>query len=285
MKKIIENQSFDEERALYAVKEVTVRNCHFGGPVDGESSLKETKDIEVLGCSFSQRYSFWHVSGFKIDNITMDEATRAAMWYDDNGTISNSKLHGIKVIRECHHIAMKDCDIDSEEFAWRSSGLTLENCNVHSVYPFLFSSDINIKNMKMTGKYSFQYTENVVIDGAYIETKDCLWHSKDVTIKNATIKGEYLAWYSEGLTLINCKIIGTQPLCYCKRLKLIDCELEECYLGFEYSDVEADIKGHIDSVKNPLHGYVKADSIGEVIRTGAVYDCDAKVFLKDGTEP
>jgi len=86
-----------------------------------------------------------------------------------------------------------------------------------------------------------------------LDTKDALWHSKNVTVKNSTLKGEYLEWFSEGLTLINCKIIGTQPLCYCKNLKLINCTMEGTDLSFEYSEVEATINGHVDSIKHPLN--------------------------------
>ena len=39
----------------------------------------------------------------------------------------------------------------------------------------------------------------------------------------------------------------------------------DCDLSFEKSDVEADIVGEITSVKNVYSGYVKADSIGEII--------------------
>ena len=82
---------------------------------------------------------------------------------------------------------------------------------------------------------------------------------------DSVIKGEYLAWYSEGLHLIRCKIIGTQPLCYCKDLVLEDCEMVDTDLSFEYSQVQATIKGGIVSVKNPVSGSIEADEIGEVI--------------------
>ena len=39
----------------------------------------------------------------------------------------------------------------------------------------------------------------------------------------------------------------------------------DCDLSFEKSEVEADIVGEIASVKNVYSGYVKADSIGEII--------------------
>ena len=36
MRTVIENQQFDEERALYNLREADVKNCIFAGPADGE---------------------------------------------------------------------------------------------------------------------------------------------------------------------------------------------------------------------------------------------------------
>ena len=63
-------------------------------------------------------------------------------------------------------------------------------------------------------------------------------------------------------------------------LKLINCEMENTDLSFEYSDVEADIKGHIDSVKNPKSGLITADSIGKIIREDAIMPCSGEVCLR-----
>ena len=105
----------------------------------------------------------------------------------------------------------------------------------------------------------------MVIEDSDLDTKDAFWHAKNVTVKNSVLKGEYLAWYSENLTLIGCRIEGTQPFCYCRNLTLIDCEMISCDLAFERSTVQAQVKGHIDSVKNPISGRISADSIGDVI--------------------
>lgn len=43
--KIIENQTFDQERALYGVRNVKTVNCRFDGPADGESAFKECANI------------------------------------------------------------------------------------------------------------------------------------------------------------------------------------------------------------------------------------------------
>ena len=41
--------------------------------------------------------------------------------------------------------------------------------------------------------------------------------------------------------------------------------MEGCDLSFENSEVEATVSGSIDSVKNPVKGFIHADAIGEVI--------------------
>lgn len=262
---LISNVKADEERAFYASKDATFENCDFSGPADGESALKESRSIKVKNCNFDLRYPFWHVSDCNIEGSKMTENCRAALWYSDKINISDSKLHGIKVLRECKDISVKNSDIRSPECGWFCDNITLHESYAEGEYFLFHSKNITLKNMHFKGKYSFQYCENILIEDSILDTKDAFWESKNITVKNSVVKGEYLAWYSENLTLINCKIIGTQPLCYCKGLRLIDCEMTDCDLSFEYSEVEAEIKGHIHSVKNPLSGRITADSIGEII--------------------
>ena len=47
MEHIVSRQTFDEERALYHIKHTEVTDCIFAGPADGESVLKETRDVLV----------------------------------------------------------------------------------------------------------------------------------------------------------------------------------------------------------------------------------------------
>ena len=264
-KMIYENKIYDEERALYDLEDATVKNCTFAGPADGESALKECRDIKVESCRFELRYPFWHVDRAEITDVTMTSTCRAALWYDSEITIRSSALHGIKALRECRGVTISESDVDSEEFGWRCSDLKIENTTLNSQYPFFECKNMVIDHLRMTGKYSFQYVENTEIRNSHFKTKDAFWHAKGVTVTDSILEGEYLGWYSEDLTLIRCHIKGTQPLCYCKNLVLIDCTTEDCDLSFENSSVEATVKGSIDSVKNPISGFVRADSIGEVI--------------------
>ena len=270
---IIENQTFDEERALYGLKDLTVKSCRFDGPADGESAFKECHNIDVTGCFMNLRYPFWHVEKAKITDTNFTENCRAALWYDKDILIENSRLGGIKALRECENISLKNCSVNSPEFAWKSQQLTIENVTIEeSEYPFFEIRDAKITGLKMKGKYSFQYDENIEITDSELNTKDAFWHIKNVTVKNSIVKSEYLGWYSENLTLINCRIIGTQPFCYCKNLVLKNCTMEDCDLAFERSTVEVEVSGKIDSIKNPLAGKITADSIGQIIMEEEICD-------------
>ena len=280
MRTTIKNQQFDEERALYNAKQTDILGCTFAGPADGESVLKESRDITVKDCNFSLRYPLWHVQKFTMENSKMDELTRAALWYTHGGVIRDSILGGIKAVRECSDFVIENCQIVSPEFGWKSANITLTDSSLESEYVFLDSRDVALKNVKMKGKYSFQYMENLTIEDSFLDTKDAFWHSKNVTVRNSTVKGEYLAWFSDGLTMINCKIVGTQPLCYCRNLKLINCTMEACDLSFEYSEVEADVRGHVDSIKNPKSGTITVDSVGEIIREDPVMECTGEVIVR-----
>ena len=261
----IENMTLDAERALYGTHDAMIRNCVFDGPADGESALKECREIIVEDCDFRLRYPFWHVTGANVRRITMSEGCRAAFWYDRNVQVSDSKLGGIKAFREMDDCALTNCTIDSKEFGWFCRGLKVKDSSLVSEYPFFQCKDMEIQNLTMQGKYSFQYCENITIRNSNLDTKDAFWHAKNVTVYDSVIKGEYLAWYSENVRLVRCKIIGTQPLCYCKNLVLEDCEMVGCDLSFENSEVQATVVGSIDSVKNPHLGSIRADSIGELI--------------------
>lgn len=262
---LISNVKADEERAFYASKGVRFENCDFSGPADGESALKESQNIEVSDCYFDLRYPFWHVTDCKIENSEMTKNCRAALWYSKGIEILGSKLHGIKVLRECKDITVKDSHTVSPECGWFCDNIVFDKGYAEGEYFLFHSKNITVKNFDFKGKYSFQYCENITVEDSFLDTKDAFWESKNIVVKNSTVKGEYLGWYSKDLTFINCRIIGTQPLCYCKNLTLINCTLESCDLSFEYSEVNAEINGHVDSVKNPISGSITADSIGEII--------------------
>lgn len=280
MNKIV-NQKFDEERALYHLENTSVENCVFAGETDGESVLKEARHIIVKDCQFSLRYPLWHVQDYKLIDATMDTLTRAPIWYSHNGLIQNCQIDGIKVLRECSHTKITNSTIHSPELGWYCHDIEIKDSTIQSEYIFLNSYRVFVEGLKFQGKYSFQYMHNVDIRDCYLDTKDAFWHSENVIVKDSVLKGEYLAWFSKNLTLIRCQIIGTQPFCYCENLKLIDCEMIDTDLAFEYSEVDANINGHVDSIKNPKSGKIVVDSVGKVIIEDPIMDVNGQVIVRE----
>ena len=280
MNTVIANKTFDAERSLYAIQHAEVTGCTFAGPADGESVLKECRDVIVKNCTFSLRYPLWHAKGYTLLESSMDDKTRAPIWYAEHGILDHCKIDGVKCLRECDDTQILHSIVHSPEFGWKCRGVTIEDSEMESEY-FLFESrDVTIDHLRMKGKYSFQYIKNMTIRNSILDTKDAFWHSEGVTVIDSVVKGEYLGWFSDGLTLINCEISGTQPLCYCKNLKLVNCRMEGTDLSFEYSDVDADVRGHIQSMKNPRSGKIVADSVGEIIHDDPVMECTGEVILR-----
>ncbi len=262
---VIKNETFDEERALYGSRDITVMDCRFDGPADGESAFKESRNVVVKDSYFNLRYPFWHDDKLELDNIEMTENCRAALWYTNDATISNSGMHGIKALRECSNIRIENCDIISPEFGWSVKDIEMKDTTVQSEYFMMRSDRLRFDNVTLNGKYSFQYITDSVFENCNFDTKDAFWHAKNVIVRNSIVKGEYLAWYCENVTFENCTIIGTQPLCYCKKLKLINCKMVDADLAFEKSEVEASITTPVISIKNLLSGEISVPEVSEII--------------------
>ena len=278
---VIENKRFGEERALYDAQNLLIKNCLFVGKENGESALKEANHVVVENCYFDLKYPFWHDEDVKILSSTMTPNCRAALWYSKNIEIENSNVFGIKALRECENILIKRSNIYSVEFGWKSNNIKGDTLIITGDYAFFMGKNIDLSNTRYKGKYSFQYIEGLNIKDSIFDTKDAFWHSKNIVVRNSYIKGEYLGWYSENLTLINCVIEGTQPLCYCKNLKLIDCELKNCDLAFEYSEVNASIKGHFKSIKNPTSGKIDAEFVEEIILKESKFPLNCDINIKN----
>lgn len=170
--RIVENQTFDIERALYGSRDILIKNCVFDGPQDGESALKESEEVQVDHCFFNLRYPFWHDHRLKIQDSEMTSLCRAALWYSDQIEISNTKMHGIKALRECQEIILKNCDIISPEFGWYVRNMRMEHCTAESEYFMMQSANLNFSDVQLKGKYSFQYIQDSILDHCVFDTKD-----------------------------------------------------------------------------------------------------------------
>lgn len=262
---LIKDTEFEGERPLYKSRDLLLENVTIHV---GESSLKECRNIVAVDCTFEGKYPFWETNGFIVRNCLFRPGARSALWYSHNMEMLDTLVEAPKMFRDSSHLYLRNVRFpDAQETFWHCSHVKLEDVEVSKGdYLFMDSDNIEIERYKHQGNYAFQYARNVIIRDAFLDSKDALWNTENVTVINSTIDGEYLAWYSKNLHLINCHIGGTQPLCYCEGLVLENCTFaDDADLAFEYSRLNADIRGHVVSVKNPTSGRIIADSIGETI--------------------
>lgn len=263
MKTKLENKTFTGERALFQGKDLFIADSTFE---DGESPLKESADIALENCDFKWKYPLWYSKNLKLENCTLTVDARAGIWYTENIQIRGGLIAAPKTFRRVDGVTVENADIpNAEETFWHCKNITLKNVTAKGAYFALNSENIVCENFRLTGGYCFDGVKNLVIRNAEINTKDAFWNSKNVTVYDSYISGEYLGWNAENLTLINCTIESLQGMCYIKNLKLVNCKLVNTTLAFEYSTVDADICGGVDSVLNPSGGIIRAGHIGELI--------------------
>ena len=261
---LIKNKEFGGERPLFATHDLRLENITI---VDGESGIKQCQNMECYDSKFYGKYPWWHVDGAKIENCYFAPGSRSAIWYTNDLVMKHCTIDGPKFFREMKNVELEDVTInDADETFWKVKGLRLKNVTLHEgTYPFMFSDDIYVDGLESDAKYVFQYCKNVEIHNAKIVTKDSFWECENITIYDSLLDGEYLAWHSKNVRLVNCHLAGEQLLCYAQDLVLENCTIDAaCDRMFEYSTVEADIRGHIEHIKNPSSGHIIADSIGSV---------------------
>lgn len=262
--KIIKDKTFEGERPLFETHDTRLENVTIG---QGESGLKECSNLEADNCHFEGKYPLWHVYGSRITNCYFAPGSRSAIWYSDNMIMNDTVIDAPKLFREMKNLELNHVTInDADETFWNIDGLTINDVTLHEgTYPFMGSKNIKVNGLKSDSKYVFQYVKNVEIHNAQITTKDAFWEVENVTIYDSELNGEYLGWHSKNMRLVRCHITGEQPLCYAHELVLEDCTFgPDCDRVFEYSTLDAQIKGAIANIKNPTSGHIVADEIGSI---------------------
>lgn len=264
MKSII-NQEFEGERPLYCERDLYLENVTIHA---GESALKETANITARHCSFEGKYPLWICKGFTLRDCLFREGARAALWYSQDGRMEDCRVEAPKMFREMNGITARRVQLtDAQETFWCCRDIDLADVSARNAdYIFMHCDGIRIRGLQLEGNYSFQWSRNIEIRDSVLHTKDAFWETENVTVYDSEIHGEYLGWHSRNLKLVRCHITGTQPLCYADSLTLEDCSFgPDADRAFEYSAVQASIKGSIPSVKNPRSGRILADGYGSII--------------------
>lgn len=281
--KEIRQEFLTGERALFKGEFLEIYDTIFA---DGESPLKESHDIALFGSMFKWKYPLWYAKDITVKNCTWFEMARAGVWYTDNITVENSAIEAPKNFRRCHGVHFKSVSFpNAAETLWQCDGVGIEDMTAKGDYFGMNSRNMEIDNLTLYGNYSFDGVKNVTIRNSKLLSKDAFWNSEDVTVYDSFISGEYLGWNAKNLTLVNCTVESLQGMCYIENLVMKNCKLLNTTLAFEYSTVDAEIDGKIDSVLNPSGGTIRAEEIGELmIEQDKVDPSKTKIICRQGKE-
>lgn len=262
---LVKDKQLGGERPLFGIHDMRLDNITI---VDGESGIKCCKNLECTNSKFYGKYPWWHVDGSVIEDCYFAPGSRSAIWYSSNMVMKDCVIDGPKFFREMRNLELENVKItDADETFWKIDGLKIRNVELHDgTYPCMFSRNIYVDGLKSDSKYVFQYCKNVEVHNADIITKDSFWECDNVTVYDSRLDGEYLAWHSRNIKLVRCHISGEQPLCYLDGITLVDCTFDPaCDRAFEDSrNIDAQIRGSITEVKNPISGWIVADGIGRI---------------------
>ncbi len=259
----IRQKKLTGERALFGSRDIRIIDCVFE---DGESPLKESRDIELEGSLFKWKYPLWYCENIKVKNCEWFEMARAGVWYTNHIAVEDAVMQAPKNFRRCDDLSLTNVSMTNAlETLWSCSNVKLKNVTAKGDYFGMNSSDIEIDGLKLDGNYSFDGVKNMTVRNSVLLSKDAFWNCENVTVYDSFISGEYLGWNSKNLTLINCTIESLQGMCYIDNLVMKNCKLINTTLAFEYCDVDAEITTEVDTVLNPSSGMIKAPRIGELI--------------------
>ena len=207
----------------------------------GERALFGTKDAEIYDTIFTDGESPLKESS-NIGVYSSMFKWKYPLWY-------------------CRNISVRDSawfDM-ARAGVWYTDNISVED------YFAMNCENVEIDGLTLYGNYSFDGVKNMTVKNSKLLSKDAFWNSDNVTVYDSFISGEYLGWNAKNLTLVNCTVESLQGMCYIDDLVMKNCKLINTTLAFEYSTVQADISGSVNSVINPKSGTITAESIGELI--------------------
>ena len=259
----IKEQRLTGERALFRSKDLSIEYSIFA---DGESPLKESRDISLKNTSFQWKYPLWYCRNITVQDCDFAEMARAGIWYTDNITVADTLYEAPKGLRRVKGLTLRNVDLPhAEETLWHCSDVTLENVVAKGDYFAMNCDHMKLDQFRLVGNYCFDGCHDVEVHHAKMLSKDAFWNCENIMVYDSYICGEYLGWNSRNVTFVNCVIESLQGMCYMDNVVMKNCRLLNTTLAFEYSTADVETAGRIESVKNPSAGVIRAGEIGELI--------------------
>ena len=206
---------------------------------------------------------------------------------------------GESAIKECSNIEAFECRFEGNYPFWHVHGFKIDRCyfDVGGRSALWYCDHLKMTDTVIDAPKMFREMNEIDIENVTMNDADeVFWRCNGIRIKNLKlhggtypfmfsndIYGEYLGWHSKNLRLVNCHITGEQPLCYAHDLILENCTFgPDCDRAFEYSTLQADIRGAITNIKNPMSGRIVADEFGSItIDENIKAPADCEIRLRD----
>ena len=113
------------ERALFASNSLKITDTIFD---DGESPLKESRNIVLDGCMFKWKYPLWYCDNVTVSNSSWFTMARAGVWYSNNIKISDSAIEAPKNFRRCRFLELSGVSMpNAAETLWSCNNVKLQN--------------------------------------------------------------------------------------------------------------------------------------------------------------
>lgn len=256
-------EMFTGERALFQGHDLSIYDSVF---TDGESPLKESENIDLYRSLFQWKYPLWYSKNITARDCTWYHTARAGVWYTDHILVEDALVEAPKNFRRCNDLTLVRVTMpDAQETLWHCRDVRLDHVTATGDYFAMNCENLQADHFTLSGNYSFDGVKNMEIRHARMLSRDAFWNTDHVTVYDSFISGEYLGWNASNLTLVNCTVESLQGMCYIDNLVMKNCRLINTTLAFEYSTVDAEITGKIDSVMNPSSGMIRAEAIDELI--------------------
>lgn len=101
--KVITQEFLTGERALFQGKDLEIHDTIFA---DGESPLKESRNIELYGSMFKWKYPLWYSRDIKMEDCVLFEMGRAGIWYTENLSMKNCTIEAPKTFRRAANLTL-----------------------------------------------------------------------------------------------------------------------------------------------------------------------------------
>lgn len=141
------------ERPLFHGKKLHIEQTIFN---DGESPLKESRDIVLENSSFQWKYPLWYSKNIEARDCTWLEMARSGVWYTDHIRIEDTLIEAPKNFRRCHDVTLDNVYLaNAAETFWNCEGIKLAHVQARGDYFGMNSTDLTIDDFKLVGNYAF----------------------------------------------------------------------------------------------------------------------------------